>query len=59
MAMSPALRNSIIAALGTGAVGVATVMVSGNNGLEGREYYAYKDVVGVVTVCDGHTGTRS
>lgn len=57
MAMSPALRNSIIAALGTGAVGVATVMVSGNNGLEGREYYAYKDVVGVGTVCDGHTGS--
>ncbi|HDL6671128.1 TPA: lysozyme, partial [Yersinia enterocolitica] len=24
--------------------------------LEGREYVAYQDVVGVLTVCDGHTG---
>ncbi|HCI0273572.1 TPA: lysozyme [Escherichia coli] len=54
--MSPALRNSIIAALGTGAVSIATVMVSGKTGLEGREHYPYKDVVGIVTVCDGHTG---
>ncbi|EBO4170108.1 lysozyme [Salmonella enterica] len=57
MAMSPALRNSIIAALGTGAVSIATVMVSGKTGLEGREHYPYKDVVGIVTVCDGHTGS--
>lgn len=57
MGMSPALRNSIIAALGTGAVSIATVMVSGKNGLEGREYVAYRDVVGVLTVCDGHTGS--
>lgn len=56
MGMSPALRNSIIAALGTGAVSIATVMVSGKTGLEGREHYPYKDVVGIVTVCDGHTG---
>lgn len=55
--MSPALRNSIIAALGTGAVGIATVMVSGKTGLEGREYVAYRDIVGIVTVCDGHTGS--
>lgn len=57
MAMSPALRNSIIGALGTGAIGIATVMVSGKTGLEGREYIAYRDIVGVVTVCDGHTGS--
>jgi lysozyme len=57
MAMSPALRNSIIGALGTGAIGIATVMVSGKVGLEGREYTAYRDIVGVATVCDGHTGS--
>ncbi|MEB7958863.1 lysozyme [Raoultella ornithinolytica] len=55
--MSPALRNSIIGALGTGAIGIATVMVSGKAGLEGREYVAYRDIVGIVTVCDGHTGS--
>jgi lysozyme len=55
--MSPALRNSILGALGTGAIGIATVMVSGKTGLEGREYIAYRDIVGVVTVCDGHTGS--
>ncbi|WP_350345487.1 lysozyme [Klebsiella oxytoca] len=57
MAMSTALRNSIIGALGTGAIGIATVMVSGKTGLEGREYIAYRDIVGVATVCDGHTGS--
>lgn len=57
MAMSPALRNSIIGALGTGAIGIATVMVSGKSGLEGREYTPYRDVVGVISVCDGHTGS--
>lgn len=54
--MSPALRNKIIASLGGGAIAIATVMLSGNDGLEGREYYAYRDVVGYETVCDGHTG---
>lgn len=57
MAMSPALRNSIIGALGTGAIGIATVMVSGKSGLERREYTPYRDIVGVITVCDGHTGS--
>ncbi|WP_286459815.1 lysozyme [Citrobacter sp. CK198] len=57
MAMSPALRNSIIGALGAGAISIATVMVSGKSGLEGREYTPYRDIVGVITVCDGHTGS--
>lgn len=59
MAMSPTLRNRIIGAIagGGGAVAVATVMVSGKDGLEGREYLPYRDVVGVLTVCDGHTGS--
>lgn len=54
--MSPALRNKIVAAMGGGAIAIATVMLSGKDGLEGREYIAYRDVVGVLTVCDGHTG---
>ena len=56
MAMSPALRNKIAASIGGGAIAIATVMLSGKNGLEGREYVAYRDVVGVLTICDGHTG---
>lgn len=55
--MSPALRNKVVAALGGGAIAIATVMLSGKGGLEGREYVAYLDVVGVLTVCDGHTGS--
>ena len=55
--MSPALRNKIIASLGGGAIAIATVMLSGKDGLEGREDVAYRDVVGVLTVCDGHTGS--
>lgn len=56
--MNPVLRNKIIGVIagGGGAVAIATVMLSGKDGLEGREYIAYRDVVGVLTVCDGHTG---
>lgn len=57
MGMSPALRNKIAASIGGGAIAIATVMLSGKDGLEGREYVAYRDVVGVLTVCDGHTGS--
>lgn len=55
--MDSALRNKIAASIGGGAIAIATVMLSGNGGLEGREYVPYKDVVGVLTVCDGHTGS--
>lgn len=55
--MSPALRNKIVASLGGGAIAIATVMLSGKGGLEGREHDPYQDVVGVWTVCDGHTGS--
>ena len=57
--MSPALRNSVIAAFGGGAIAIASVLITGptgNDGLEGVRYQAYKDVVGVWTVCHGHTG---
>nr|WP_049006660.1 lysozyme [Enterobacter cloacae] len=55
--MSPALRNSI---LGAGsAIAVATALITGptgNDGLEGVRYNPYQDVIGVWTVCYGHTG---
>ncbi len=53
--MNSTLRNKIAASIGGGAIAIATVMLSGKDGLEGREYVAYRDVVGVLTVCDGHT----
>lgn len=56
MGLSPTLRNKIASVIGGGAIAIATVMLSGNGGLEGREYVPYKDVVGIITVCDGHTG---
>lgn len=54
--MNGSLRNKIAASIGGGAIAIATVMLSGQGGLEGREYVAYRDIVGVLTVCDGHTG---
>lgn len=57
--MNPTLRNKLVGAIvgGSGAITIASVMLAGADGLEGRRYYAYQDVVGVWTVCDGHTGT--
>ncbi|WP_368301309.1 lysozyme [Kluyvera sichuanensis] len=56
--MNPTLRNKLLKAIlgGSGAITIAAVMLSNADGLEGRRYYAYQDVVGVWTVCDGHTG---
>lgn len=57
--MSPALRKSVIAAMSGGAIAIASALITGptgNDGLEGVRYQAYKDVVGVWTVCHGHTG---
>ncbi|HFT4388499.1 TPA: lysozyme [Klebsiella pneumoniae] len=56
--MNPTLRNKLIGAIagGSGAIAIASVMLGNADGLEGRRYYAYQDVVGVWTVCDGHTG---
>lgn len=59
MAMSPKLRNSVIAAVGGGAIAIASALITGptgNDGLEGVRYNPYQDVVGVWTVCYGHTG---
>lgn len=57
MAMPNNLRNKLIAAAGGGAMLIATVFLGGKDGVEGRIYEPYKDVVGVWTVCDGYTGT--
>jgi hypothetical protein len=60
MAMPSKLRNSVIAAVGGGAIAIASALITGptgNDGLEGVRYKAYKDVVGVLTVCHGHLGT--
>ena len=57
MAMSNSLRNKLIAAAGGGAMLIATVFLGGKDGVEGRAYDPYKDVAGVWTVCDGHTGS--
>ncbi|MBZ6385517.1 MAG: lysozyme [Pantoea piersonii] len=54
--MSTSLRNKLIAAAGGGAMLIATVFLGGKDGVEGRVYVPYKDVAGVWTVCDGHTG---
>ncbi|EOK6198822.1 lysozyme [Escherichia coli] len=56
--MNPTLRNKLVGAIvgGSGAITIAAVMLGNADGLEGRRYYAYQDVVGVWTVCDGHTG---
>ena len=59
MGMSPALRNSIIAAIPVGAIAIASSLITGptgNDGLEGVRYKPYQDVIGVWTVCYGHTG---
>ena len=45
-----------MAGIGSGAIAIAMVMLSGPDGLEGRKYVAYRDIVNVITVCDGHTG---
>ncbi|EBM3221540.1 lysozyme [Salmonella enterica] len=50
--------KSLIAG-GAGAIAIAAALITGpngNDGLEGVRYQPYQDVVGVWTVCFGHTG---
>ncbi|VTP12880.1 Lysozyme RrrD [Phytobacter ursingii] len=57
--MSPVLRNSVLGAVGGGAIAIASALITGpngNDGLEGVRYKPYRDVVGVWTVCYGHAG---
>lgn len=53
MALSPQLKKSIAGVVSGGALAVAAVLVPS---LEGVEHKPYQDVVGVWTVCYGHTG---
>ncbi|MDH2911199.1 lysozyme [Kosakonia sp. HypNH10] len=57
MPFSTPLRRKLVGAAGTGALAIATIFIGGKDGVEGRKYEAYKDVAGVWTVCDGHTGS--
>ncbi|EID6350934.1 lysozyme [Salmonella enterica] len=54
MALRPKIK--MLLAGGAGAVAIAAAMLGGHDGLEGRRYIPYRDVAGVLTVCDGHTG---
>ncbi|EPD1598926.1 lysozyme [Yersinia enterocolitica] len=54
--MSSHLMKKIYGVVAGGAMAIAIALVGGSDGLEGREYMPYRDVVGVLTVCDGHTG---
>ncbi|HAG0018050.1 TPA: lysozyme [Salmonella enterica] len=56
-----ALKNKIKALIAgsAGAIAIAAALITGtngNDGLEGVRYQPYQDVVGVWTVCYGHTG---
>ncbi len=53
-----ALRTKVKALLagGASAIVIAAAMLGGNHGLEGRRHEPYREVDGVLTVCDGHTG---
>ncbi|EAS6375440.1 TPA: lysozyme [Salmonella enterica subsp. enterica serovar Orion] len=57
--MNSTLRKSVLAAVGGGAIAIASALITGptgNDGLEGVRYKPYRDVVGILTVCYGHTG---
>lgn len=56
MPMSFSLRSKLFAAAGSSAAIIAMLFLGGSDGVEGRRYEVYKDVAGVWTVCDGHTG---
>lgn len=55
--MSPTLKRKFLAAAPLGAVAIAAALLGGHDGLENRIHEPYRDIVGVLTVCDGHTGT--
>ncbi|STW02529.1 Lysozyme [Klebsiella pneumoniae subsp. rhinoscleromatis] len=55
------MRKKLIGVIagGGGAIAIASALITGptgNDGLEGVRYDPYQDVVGVWTVCYGHTG---
>ncbi|MDA5543352.1 lysozyme [Yersinia rochesterensis] len=56
MTISKRLMTKIACVAAGGAMAITIALIGGHDGLEGREYTPYPDVVGVLTVCDGHTG---
>ncbi len=56
MAMSPALRKSVLAAAAGGAIAIMGVYLPGPNGVEGTIHTPIRDVGGHWTVCTGHDG---
>lgn len=57
--INQSLRKYVLSAVGGGAIAIASALITGptgNDGLEGVRYQPYQDVVGVWTVCYGHTG---
>lgn len=57
MALPARMKLRIATALGAGALAIASAMITGADGLEGPAPTPYLDVVGVPTVCYGHTGS--
>lgn len=53
MAITASLKKKLSTATAGGAMAIAAVLIPS---LEGVEYKPYRDVVGVLTVCHGHTG---
>ena len=59
MAISSAWKKSLLGSVAAGSIAVASMLITGPNntdGLEGMKPDPYYDVVGVLTVCFGHTG---
>ncbi|EPK4544187.1 lysozyme [Serratia marcescens] len=52
--MTTSLKKKLSAAIAGGTMAIAAVLIPS---LEGVEYKPYRDVVGVLTVCYGHTGS--
>lgn len=55
MAIPSGMKARMLAAVG--AMAIASAMLIGNDGLEGSVPVPYYDVAGVLTVCNGHTGS--
>lgn len=57
MAIPQKMKMRITSVFFSGALAIAAAMITGSDGLEGYAASPYRDVVGVLTVCYGHTGS--